>query len=152
MADYFAGWKKQQLIRDLAAGEASLEELAERYERTLSWIQQFAGKHQAIIFAIRENPADEIGQLWISRLVDRLAALQADVEAIDARFEEGAPVSARMLEVKLAVLRHAAEVLGQAMPKLYGDGVLREVEYRIVGIMPSEIAEAAEPVGRDGQD
>lgn len=136
---YLAGHTKRALFRDLAAGELTTAELAEKYEMNARQIEVLAGRHREEIYAIRADPTDEISHLWISKMVDRLAELEADVEFINSTFVEGVPPTADLLRVKHAALKHAAEVLGQLMPKLHGDGMLKQVTYEIVGVDTSKI-------------
>lgn len=146
MADYLSGITRRELVRDLAEGELSTTQLAAKYERSEGFINRFAGRNREQIFAIRLDPEDEIGCLWISRLAARVESLQGDVEYIEALLEEGkaGKSPARLLEVKQAALRQAAEQLGQLKPDPYGSGALREIEYRIVGVDPAMIAQPAD--------
>ena len=108
MGSFLAGHTKQALLRDLAAGELTTEELAEKYEISRTQINVLAGKNREAIFAMRSDPANEISHLWISRMVDRLAELEGDIEFINSTFVEGVPPTADLLRVKHAALKHAA--------------------------------------------
>jgi len=149
---YIAGHTKQALLRALAAGDETHEQLAERFDMPLRQVDFFAGRHQEEIFALRLDPGDELSSLWIAKLVDRLAELQADVEFINDTFGESGMPSADLLRVKHAALKHAAEVLGQAMPKLQGDGLLKQVMYEIVGVDVGQIYPPAPPSDKEEDD
>lgn len=146
MAQYLSGIKRRELVRDLAEGALSTADLAVKYEITEGYVNRFAGRNREQIFSLRFDPDDEIGALWISRLAARVESLQADVEHIDELLEEGKAgrTPARLLEVKHAALRQAAEQLGQLRPDPYGNGAIREIEYRVVGVDPALIAQPAD--------
>lgn len=136
---YVAGHTKRELIRDLAAGELTDVELSEKYNVTIPWLRTFTGKYMEQIFAIRSDPTDELSHLWIAKLANRLAEIETDIEFINETFLDGVPPSAELLRTKLAMLKHAAESLGQMMPKMQGDGVLKMVTYEIVGVDPTQM-------------
>lgn len=136
---YLAGHSKRAIIRDLAAGELTDVELSEKYDVTIPWLRTFTGKYMEQIFAIRNDPTDELSHLWIAKMVDRLAEIETDVEFINTTFLDGVPPSADLLRAKLAMLKHAAEMLGQLMPKMQGDGMLKHVTYTIEGVDPNLI-------------
>jgi hypothetical protein len=149
---YVAGHTKQALLRALAAGDETMAQLADRFDMPQKQVELFAGRHQEAIFALRLDPGDELSHLWIAKLVDRLAELQGDVEFINETFTDSGMPSADLLRVKHAALKHAAEVLGQAMPKLMGDGMLKQVMYEIVGVDAAAIYPPAPPRDEDEED
>lgn len=152
------GWRKQWLLGKLARSEGSHGDLARALGVVRSAVTQFAGRHEAEIEAMREALAQDLTGLWIADKLSRLAEMQTDVEDIndiigqkieqaserpvnplepgDERAEkpsatEDLPV---WLRTKLAILRGAAEELGQIPNKVTMQVGGSVVTYKIDGV------------------
>lgn len=116
---------RRRLITELAKEEKTQRELAALYDCAPSAIAQFKERHLPAILETRENLGNEFAGLWIAQKLDRLAEM--------IELYEDTSLSSRDRETKLAVLRHAAEELGQIPNKTTLD-ITAEVKVRIEGL------------------
>lgn len=143
------------LIRALAVGAKSQEELAQQHEVTQGAISHFAKRHAEEIAHVAANLEDEYAGLWIADSKERLTRYMDDVEKIDAIhtrhfewFEESngldeeamplpVPLDAALLGAKQRALKAAAEERGQLAPTRFD--VAQTVRYEVAGVDPEEL-------------
>lgn len=126
------GWVRLQLIRELALGEKTSLELGEKYGMTAGSIRGFATRNKAEIEHVKANIDDEYAGLWIADKRNRIAEYEADVGQINTELAK--ETDDRLIRTKAAVLRQAAEELGQLTQKVETTG---QVNYTITGIDPA---------------
>lgn len=96
-----------ELQRALAVGEVKRTDLARLYGVNPSTITRFAERHAGRIDEIRQHLDDEFAGLWIADQKARLAAYQAEYEAIaDNPHHE-------WVKARLTALKSVAEETGQ---------------------------------------
>lgn len=130
------GWRKVQLIQELARGEDTQESLAKKYDCTPSAMSQFKDRHLPEIEHVRRNLEDEFAALWVAKKINRLAEYEADIDAInEALLLAGAEDSAAARAAKHRALRSVAEELGALPNRLNVTGeVTARVTYELVGV------------------
>jgi hypothetical protein len=101
------GRHRLALLRDLAVGDFTAAELAEKYDRAVGTINTFKYNHKAEIAEIRSNPDDEFAGLWIAQKKNRIAVYQSQVDRLE---ESDDP---KLLARSQTALRSVAEELGQ---------------------------------------
>jgi hypothetical protein len=97
-------WRKRRLIMELARGEKTQKQLGAENGVAQSSISEFASRHVDEIEEARHQLAEEFDGVWIAQKLNRLIEMEA-------LYENG--VAPRERETRLAVLRAAAEELGQ---------------------------------------
>jgi hypothetical protein len=107
------GWRKHQLLRQLAEGEETQDNLAALHGVVQASISEFAQRHKEEILAIRKNMQDEFVSLWVAQKINRLSEYQDDIEAINELLELGDSDDDKLRTAKHRALRAAAEELGQ---------------------------------------
>ena len=68
------------LIQDLAVGDMSHADLAEKYEVATQTITNFASRKKHRIAEVAQNQVDELVGLWVARKELRVATYQAEIE------------------------------------------------------------------------
>lgn len=135
------GWVKQKLIRELAEGLKTQEQLAEEYGTTRVSVSTFKKRH---LTAIQEQASDfenEFKSLWIARKAARLAELQDDIEELTDKFQldgdafhEDKKAALDAVKIKHNALLQAAKELGQ-IPSSAGVQIeTKRVTFRIPGV------------------
>jgi len=122
------GWVRARLIRDLAIGEIPQKTLAEEFGVVDSAITEFKKRHWVEIERVRDNMADQYGDMWISSKRSRLAELQKAAEKLAEKPD------ARSAEVLAKLLKDAAEELGDLPAKAQVQIMQQQVTYQIEGI------------------
>lgn len=148
-APRITGWRRLQLIRDLAVSDETQEQIALRIGRSRTTVAQFAGRHRAEIEAIRKADGDALAALWIAQKASRVAEYQADAERLAQELERPVETpddldddrprgadSPALVRARALVLRSVAEELGQLTQKVDTTSV---VQYHIVGIDPEAL-------------
>lgn len=127
------GREKLNLIRDLADGKWTQEQLATRYERSQPAISSFAKRNAEDIAALRDNVEAELQSFWIARKKDRIAQYQGYNEQLTdlAELVDDEKVPA-VLKTAMTALRSVAEELGHLTPKDTGEAT--KIDVRIVGV------------------
>jgi hypothetical protein len=109
------GFRKMELLRELAMGAASRSELAEKYEVDGTRIYQISCECATEIDAIRADLMaklhDETVGLWIASKRNRIAEYQQDVD--DANAVLAKAYDHRLVADKHRALRAVAEELAQ---------------------------------------
>lgn len=123
------GRHKLRLIRLLAVGEMTQDELAEEFGVTQPAIAQFKKRNRDEIEHVKANLEDEFAGLWIARKKDRVAEL----EDVAERFKADDPKAAN---IRLRALKQAAEELGQLKVSIEVSG---GVDYTVEGVDPKEL-------------
>lgn len=99
-----AAWRRHRLITELAKGEKTQVTLARENGVTQSSVSEFASRHADEIEERRALLGAEFDGLWIAQKLSRLVEMEE-------LYDSG--MSNRDRETRLAVLRAAAEELGQ---------------------------------------
>lgn len=124
------GWKKQQLIRELAQGDKLQQQLAREYGVSQGRISQFKTENAVAIEQCRLDMENEFAALWIARKLNRLAEYEADVEELNKL-----PKGSRSYRDKHRALRQAAEELGHLPNRVTLAGeVNARVRYLVDGV------------------
>jgi len=107
--------EKLALVRALALGVATQEELGQQYGMSRSGIASFAQRHKREIEDVRENMDDPFAGLLLCRKENRLAAYINEIERLDQHpnAEHHLWSAARQM-----ALHHIAEELGQLPPRM----------------------------------
>ncbi len=128
------GWIRFKLIRELAVGEKTREQLADEYNTSVTSISNFKLRHRIAIEEKERDLEAEFAGLWIVDKALRLAELQADVEEIDWTDAEDPKIGVDLLKVKHAALFQAAKELGQ-IPSTAGVRVeTQQATFKINGV------------------
>jgi len=136
------GAKKVRLINELARNEATVAELAERYEVTEATICNFKRKHNYIIEATRKrvnaNVAQVMEHLWVVNKADRLAEYQQAVEDLEFIITKGltttGTIDAKLVRLKFDALKNIAEELGELPPRVAIQNNNTMVNYTLEGV------------------
>jgi hypothetical protein len=122
LSDLYRGWPQLGLVRDLAFGEFSHQELASSLGCAAADIREFAEQHSEEIAetraALAGQLAIETAGLWIAKRQNRLAEYQSDAEDLRGVIEAlrkdgrlGGKVHHDTVRTRIAILRAVAEEL-----------------------------------------
>ncbi|WP_432129595.1 hypothetical protein [Streptomyces tendae] len=129
-----AGWKKNQLIRQLALGELTQARLGEMYGVSQASISRFGTRHRADIEMVRaqlaERAQEGMEHLWAANKVNRVAEYQATAERMN---DVNTP---RAHEIKITALKAVADELGELPARTQVSIEQSTVTYEIVGMDP----------------
>jgi len=81
--NYIIGQERRNLINDLADGSLTQAQLAEKYGRGVSSVEQFAMRNKAEIQAVRDTINDEMHYLPYTRKAERLERLGAYIAILE---------------------------------------------------------------------
>lgn len=123
------GHRKLDLIRLLAVGEWTQEELAERFGVTQPAISLFKKRYAVEITQVKENLEDQFAGLWIARKEARVAELEDVAESFKADDPKAA-------NIRLRALKQAAEELGQLRVQI---DINPPTDYTVEGVDPKEL-------------
>src|SRR5258708_33543241 len=140
------GYRKREVIRDLAMCVANQTELAEKYSVTPQAMSHFNRDFAPEIEAVRNDLLsdvhDETTGLWIADKVNRIAEYQQDVDDINDLLATA--LDDRLLKIKHNALKSVAEELGalptRGAPTQVGDKVV--VAYTITKPSDLEVSSA----------
>lgn len=129
------------MIRELAEGQKTQEQLAEEYGVSRVAVYQFKKRHLTAIQDQAKDFENEFASLWIAQKHLRLAELQADIEELTEEFKldgdafhEDKKAALDAVKVKHNALLQAAKELGQ-IPSSAGVQVQSEkVTFEITGV------------------
>ena len=127
------GWVKHRLIRDLALGEKTGQQLAEQYGVSRTSIQNFKKRYALETEEVRNNLADEYAGVWVAQKLNRIREYQ---EAAEKMAEGKTP---RQAEVLVSILKAVAEELGQLPARTQVNVSQENVTYEIVGVSVDDI-------------
>lgn len=131
------GWRKAQLIRQLALGELTQTKLGEIYGVSQASISRFASRWRGDIEMVRYNLAEQVQQgaehLWVVGKQNRIAEYQATVERMNALN------TPRSHEIKITALKATAEELGDLPARTQVNIEQNTVSYEIVGVAVEDI-------------
>jgi hypothetical protein len=115
-------YQKLALYKDLAAGELSFSQLAEKHGRHKTWVHDFAHRPdtEQAVRHIREAKYDALAGLWAANKANRVAELQASAERLTAPLPDGVRADPAAERAAQAALRAIAEELGQLTQKIEG--------------------------------
>lgn len=152
------GAERAALVRDLAIGEESRQQLAEKYGRSLDAINGFAARNAPEIrlakAAIAAKPTDEMVAIAIARKQDRIADADQDWEDIKAILEDPnlSPTQRKgYLLLKSKLRREVAEERGELPVRAQLElETGPRLTHEVVGWNPGEFMERAfaSPDGR----
>lgn len=100
------------LIRDLAAADATLTDLAETYDVTPPAILAFGRRHREEIERCRAGLENELAAYWIAQKANRIGEYQDDVERINDLMDETGELDAGLIRAKHNAVRSVAEETG----------------------------------------
>lgn len=129
-----------QLIRELAIGTLTQDELADKYEVTQPAISLFNKRNAEAIAQVKANLDDEFAGMWIAQKQNRVKVYQDDVERIAEQQETGVPqpLLIGLLRLKQAALKSVAEELGQ-LPGRVHISVQGDAKYSVEGVDVKDI-------------
>lgn len=135
------GWIRPKLIRELAEGTKTQEQLAQEYGTSRVSIANFKKRHLTAIEQQKADFENEFAALWIANKAARLAVLQDDVEALTEQFDldgnafhEDKKAALDAVKTRHAALLQAAKELGQ-LPSAAGVQVeTKRVTFMIPGV------------------
>ncbi len=137
------GWRRAQLLRELAQGEQTMTQLAAKYGVTIGRISQINKEDAERIAAIKEDLENEFAGLWIAQKYNRLAEYQAMAERIlDRVGEEIDPDDEQAVQLerlRANVLKSVAEELGHLPSKVQLNVGEQTIRYSIDGINPEDL-------------
>ena len=93
------GWKEHELLRDLALGEESPEELAAKFDLAVQTVYDVRWKSKHRINAILAEWSNEFSDLWAVKKHARVADLLADHDSLTERMDELTEDAERATEV-----------------------------------------------------
>lgn len=132
---------RTKLIRELAEGLKTQEQLAEEYGTTRVSVSKFKQRHLTAIEEQKRDFENEFADLWIAQKRLRLAELQADIEELTEQFElsgdafhEDKKAALQAVQIRHNALLQAAKELGQ-LPSAAGVTVeSKRVTFKIPGV------------------
>jgi predicted transcriptional regulator len=127
------GHLARQLCRDLAVGNVSQSQLAEKYGVGPSAISYHAKKNAEEIAAIKADIENEFAGMWIAQKQSRVAEYQSDAERINTALDKSDELDPKLLRAKNAALKAAAEEMGQLSAKVQVQVQTQQVDYWIDG-------------------
>lgn len=129
------GWRKQQMLRDLAEGKMTQSEIGRKYGVSQQRICAVANwtPNKVIIEEIRANLEDKFAGMWIAQKEARVAEYQADADRF-ANTDD--PALAR---VRQAALRNVAEELAQLPNRVTVQHERKTVNYTVDGADPEDL-------------
>lgn len=137
------GWRKRQLIRDLALGNLTFEELAAKYDHAEVSIRTFARKNKEFIDEVKAAHENEYAGLWIVSKSARIAEYQQDVEEINevlARLlDTEQDLNSNLIRMKHNALRSVADELGELPTRVQLQSDNKSVTYHIEGVNPGDV-------------
>ncbi|MER7234030.1 hypothetical protein ABT348_24145 [Streptomyces olivaceus] len=129
-----AGWRKTQLIRQLALGELTQARLGEMYGVSQASISKFGIRHRAEVEMVKEQLAERAQEgmehLWVAKKANRVAEYQATAERMNELN------TARAHEIKISSLKAVAEEMGELPARTQVNVSQSSVTYEIVGVNP----------------
>lgn len=142
------GLKRAQIIRELALGDMSQSQMAEKYEVTQQSISEFKQRNADAIAAVRANAEDEFAGLLIAQKLNRVAAYEDIMQRalqptpkIDNKGgqvrdpETGEPVYEVAAGVAMTALKSVAEEMGQLASRVQVSGDMQTTTtYRIENV------------------
>lgn len=135
------GWVRSKLIRELAEGLKTQEQLAEEYGVSRVAVSQFKRRHLTAIEQQQRDFENEFAHLWIAQKELRLAELQQDIEDLTEQFtldgdafHEDKKAALQAVQIRHNALMQAAKELGQ-IPSAAGVTVeTKRVTFKIPGV------------------
>jgi len=82
------GWQKHSMLRDIAAGVKSPDEIAENYGVTPNAVYEQRRNNKARIQAILDDWSNQFSDLWTVQKHNRIAVLERRVNEVQLRFDE----------------------------------------------------------------
>lgn len=141
-------------IRMLAEGVIQ-QKVADHFGVTQSTVSEFSIKHNVRILEVRGDLENEFAGLWIAEKVKRIAAYQADIEAIDRTTEwklerlaslgldveeiATAGVDPALVRTKQRGLRNVAEEMGHLPARVQIAVNNQSVAYELHGINTEDL-------------
>lgn len=151
------GLRRNQVIRELALGEMTQRQLAEKYECSEPAITLFKRRHAEAIAAVKADAANEFAGILIAQKAARLAAYEelAEIAMVPVprvtpagkvvqRVNPDTGMLEEVMEVdgRLAaqVMKQAAEEMGQLPTRLQVSGEVGvRTNYTVDGVSPDDL-------------
>lgn len=137
------GWRRRQLIRDLALGNHTYSELAAKYDRHETSIRSFERKYKEFIDEVKAAHENEYAGLWIVSKTNRIAEYQQDVEEINEvlarQLDSGEELNSGLVRMKHNALKSVAEELGDLPTRVQVQSDNKSVTYHIEGVNPGDV-------------
>lgn len=147
------GLKRAQIIRELALGDMSQSQMAEKYEVTQQSISEFKQRNAEAIAAVRANAEDEFAGLLIAKKLNRVAAYEdllaealRPVPKLDNKGHQvldpvsGQPVLEVDTRAAAMMLKSVAEEMGQLASRVQLSGdMTTTTTYKIAGVDPEDL-------------
>lgn len=129
------GWRKQQMLRDLAEAKLSQLDIARRYGVSQARVSQVANHppNKQVIEEIRADIHNKFAGMWIAQKEARVAEYLAMVEQLD-----GDPDPA-VVRARQAALRNVAEELAQLPNRVTVQHERKTVNYTVDGADPEDL-------------
>lgn len=131
-----------KLIRELAAGEATQVELAQRYGVTQPAIANFKKRHAERIASVRDRLDDEFAGIVFAGKANRIEMLSQQIEDVTSILAD--PETAARAGVQYAEMARTAQTAARAISEELGQLPARtlkheggvSVRYEVVGVDP----------------
>lgn len=130
------GWRKTQLIQELALRNLTSRELGAKYEVSPEAVRNFAHRYRHEINLVKQDEDAQIRLLAISSKVNRLAEYQEDVEILNEQIQQRPDPA--YFRVKHTALKNAAEEMGHLPPRT-NIQVTQQVAYLVGGIDAEDV-------------
>jgi hypothetical protein len=127
------GHLARNLCRDLAIGNMTQSQLAEKYGVTQPCISYNLRLRAEEIAAIKADIENEFAGMWIAQKQSRVAEYQSDAERINTALDKSDELDPKLLRAKNAALKAAAEEMGQLSAKVQVQVQTQQVDYWIDG-------------------
>lgn len=152
-----SGLRRRMVMRDLALGEMTQTQIAEKYGVVPSSITEFKQRHADQIAAIQAHAEDEFAGMLITQKAARLAALEEILEKslaptpkisvkgdVVQRINPETGQREEIMEIDaraaMQALKQAAEEMGQLPTRIQMTGDMQTTTtYRIEGVDPKDL-------------
>lgn len=120
-----------ELIRELAAGTKSQDELAKQFGCSQPAIHYFKQRNQDRIDKQAADLDNKFASLWVSQKENRIAQLQSDLDELEASESSHDP---RVVKVKAHLAHQIAEEMGQLPNRTSVSVEAQTVNYQVEGV------------------
>lgn len=127
------GHVRVNLIREIAAGERPLNDLAAHYGVSRQAVEAFKKRHATRIAEVATKLDDEFAQLWATRKANRLAELQQDIEDVENLLSD--PDTAAKAGVQWAEVKRIKQAALKAIADEMGDIPARKHAVEVSGAL-----------------
>lgn len=149
---YIHGRERKQLMYDLAEGNMTIAEIAEKYGKAVNTIDKFKARNLDEINQLAAGAMEYLDTLWVTRKEARVAVLQNQVERIDDALDlidtediakpsvrGETPPTPELMKIQQNALRAVSEELGQLPTRAQLAIEKLQVEYNVRGVNPEDV-------------